>query len=215
MEKFVRLDSFMAPLNRSHVDTDQIIPKQFLRSISRSGFGPFLFDEWRYLDHGELGMDCARRPRNPDFVLNDERYAGARVLLTGENFGCGSSREHAVWALMEYGFRAVIAPSFGDIFAGNALKNGLLPVRLEEGAVAGLFALVEEGRGRVTVDLAAQTVVGADGRTLSFEVAAEAKARLLDGLDDVAMTLRQAEAIRDYEERRRREEPWVFNTIEV
>ena len=140
---------------------------------------------------------------------------GARVLLTGENFGCGSSREHAVWALMEYGFRAVIAPSFGDIFAGNALKNGLLPVRLEEGAVAGLFALVEEGRGRVTVDLAAQTVVGADGRTLSFEVAAEAKARLLDGLDDVAMTLRQAEAIRDYEERRRREEPWVFNTIEV
>ena len=211
MEKFTTVASHAALLDMANVDTDQIIPKQFLRSICRTGFGQFLFDGWRYLDHGELGMDCDKRPLNPDFSLNEPRHQGAKILLARENFGCGSSREHAVWALMEYGFRVVIAPSFGDIFANNSLKNGLLPVVLPTVQVDAFFAKAAADSLTLTVDLPAQTVSDASGCALSFDIAADDKSRLLEGLDDIARTLQYGDDIRAYEKRRREQEPWLFN----
>lgn len=209
MEKFTVVESIAVPLARANVDTDQIIPKQFLRSISRSGFGPFLFDEWRYQDHGELGMDCSRRPKNREFILNQPMYQGARLLLARENFGCGSSREHAVWALLEYGFSAVLAPSFGDIFANNAVKNGLLPLHLPTAVIDTLFNKPQPCRLRV--DLAAQLVQCEDGDEWRFDILAETKQRLLAGLDDIGSTLQHAGQIRAYEETRRQQEPWLFD----
>lgn len=209
MEKFTVVESVVAPLDRGSVDTDQIIPKQFLRAISRVGFGQFLFDEWRYADRGELGMDCARRPLVAEFVLNQPPFAKARLLLARENFGCGSSREHAVWALQEFGFAAVIAPSFGDIFANNALKNGLLPVALPAEVVDELFA--KPAPFVLRVDLAAQTVRDKDGGVWKFDILADNRQRLLQGLDDIGATLRYVAEIRAYEARRRELEPWLFD----
>ena len=209
MRAFTKLTATAVPLDMANVDTDQIIPKQFLRSIQRSGFGPFLFDEWRYLDRGELGMDCSARPTNPDFILNNPRYAGAQILLARDNFGCGSSREHAVWALADYGFRAVIAPSFGDIFYSNAIKNGLLPVCLSAAEIGALFSLCKNGDLRLQIDLAQQTVAAENEKTFSFAVAAGDKKRLLKGLDDIALTMQKQDKIRDYEQRRREAEPWL------
>ena len=211
MEKFTTLQSLVAPLDRPNVDTDAIIPKQFLKSIRRSGFGPNLFDEWRYLDHGEPDQDNSGRPLNPDFALNQPRYKGARILLGRENFGCGSSREHAVWALEDYGFRVVIAPSFADIFFNNCFKNGVLPIVLDAARIDALFKAVEATPGyQLSVDLSAQTVTTPDGEALSFEVDPFRKHCLLEGLDDIGLTLQHADAIRAYEERRRGEAPWLF-----
>jgi 3-isopropylmalate/(R)-2-methylmalate dehydratase small subunit len=211
MQAFTRHEGLVAPLDRANVDTDAIIPKQFLKSIKRSGFGPNLFDEWRYLDCGEPGMDNARRPLNPDFVLNRPRYRGATILLARENFGCGSSREHAPWALEDFGFRVIIAPSFADIFYNNCFKNGLLPVVLPAETVDSLIrnTFAHEGY-RVAVDLAAQTVTTPDGTAFSFEVDAGRKHRLLNGLDDIGLTLLHADAIRAYETRRQQDAPWLF-----
>ena len=211
MEKFTRLDGLVVPLDRANVDTDAIIPKQFLKSIRRSGFGPNLFDEWRYLDVGEPGKDSSQRPRNPDFVLNQPRYQGAQILLTRQNFGCGSSREHAPWALLDYGLRAVIAESFADIFYNNCFKNGILPVVLPAAEIDSLFALVEATVGcRLVVDLEGQCVCRPDGRTLPFAVDPFRRDCLLNGYDDIGLSLRHAERIRAFEERRRREQPWLF-----
>ncbi len=211
MQKFATLEAIVAPLDRANVDTDAIIPKQFLKSIQRTGFGPYLFDEWRYQDHGEPGMDCSGRPLKPDFVLNQERYRGAGILLARDNFGCGSSREHAPWALLDYGFRAIIAPSFADIFYNNCFKNGILPVVLASGAVDRLFAEVEANPGyRLRVDLIAQSVTTPGGEHHEFEVDAFRKHCLLEGLDDIALTLQHAPEIAAYEERRRAEAPWLF-----
>ncbi len=200
MEKFTLLDGLVAPLDRANVDTDAIIPKQFLKSIRRSGFGPNLFDEWRYLDHGEPGMDNSTRPLNPDFVLNQERYAGASILLTRKNFGCGSSREHAPWALEQYGFRAVIAPSFADIFFNNCFKNGLLPIQLSEDLVEQLFQFVQANVGaRLSVDLERQIVSTKDSAlSLHFDVDPFRKYCLLNGLDDIGLNLVHAEKIRAF-----------------
>jgi 3-isopropylmalate/(R)-2-methylmalate dehydratase small subunit len=211
MKAFTRIDGLVAPLDRANVDTDAIIPKQFLKSIKRTGFGPYAFDEWRYLDHGEPGMDCTTRPLNPDFVLNQTRYQGASVLLARENFGCGSSREHAPWALEDYGFRAIIAPSFADIFFNNCFKNGVLPIVLPAETVDKLFreALASEGY-RLTVDLAAQTVTTPSGESFAFEVDPERKHRLLNGLDDISLTLKYTDQIQAYETRRKQEAPWLF-----
>ncbi|WP_054285982.1 3-isopropylmalate dehydratase small subunit [Gulbenkiania mobilis] len=211
MKAFTTFDGLVCPLDRANVDTDAIIPKQFLKSIKRSGFGPNLFDEWRYLDHGEPGMDNSRRPVNPQFVLNFPRYHGAQVLLARENFGCGSSREHAPWALEDYGFRAVIAPSFADIFFNNCYKNGLLPIVLPADVVDRLFAECEASEGyRLTVDLAAQTVTTPAGEVFGFEITAHRKHCLLNGLDEIGLTLQHADEIRAYEARRRAEQPWLF-----
>ena len=211
MQKFTTLNGVVAPLDRANVDTDAIIPKQYLKSIKRSGFGPNLFDSWRYLDQGEPGMDHSRRPLNPDFVLNRPRYAGASILLARANFGCGSSREHAPWALMDYGFRAVIAPSFADIFYQNCLKNGLLPVVLGDAAVQHLFEETGAHEGyRLTVDLGSQTVTTPSGETFSFEIDAFRRHCLLNGLDDIGLTLEHVAEIRAYEARRRNEAPWLF-----
>ncbi|MCG5530116.1 3-isopropylmalate dehydratase small subunit [Halorhodospira halochloris] len=213
MEPFTRHTGLVAPLDRANVDTDAIIPKQFLKSVKRTGFGPYLFDEWRYLDHGEPGMDCTNRPRNPDFVLNQERYAGASVLLARANFGCGSSREHAPWALQDYGFRAIIAPSFADIFYSNCFKNGILPVVLDEATVDKLFtaAYAEPGYS-LTVDLRNQTVETPAGESFGFEVDPFRRRMLLEGLDEIGITLTEhAEAIRAYEQKRREEAPWLFS----
>mgnify|MGYP000935193043 FL=1 len=211
MEKFTRLDGLVVPLDRANVDTDAIIPKQFLKSIRRSGFGPNLFDEWRYRDVGEPGKDSSQRPRNPDFVLNQPRYQGAQILLTRQNFGCGSSREHAPWALLDYGLRAVIAESFADIFYNNCFKNGILPVVLPADAIDSLFALVEATVGcRLVVDLERQRVCRPDGQTLPFAVDQFRRDCLLNGYDDIGLSLRHAELIRAFEERRRREQPWLF-----
>jgi 3-isopropylmalate/(R)-2-methylmalate dehydratase small subunit len=194
------------------VDTDAIIPKQFLKSIKRTGFGPHLFDEWRYLDHGEPGMDCARRPPNPEFNLNQPRYQGASILLARENFGCGSSREHAVWALDEYGIRCVIAPSFADIFFTNSFKSGLLPLRLPVETVDRLFkAIMAQPGYRLTVDLLAQTVLTPQGAVLGFQIDPFRKECLLNGWDDIELTLRHADEIRAYEARRRQQAPWLFS----
>ena len=212
MEKFARFEGMVAPLDRANIDTDAIIPKQFLKSIKRTGFGPNLFDEWRYLDHGEPGMDATNRRPNPDFVLNQPRYRGAQILLTRKNFGCGSSREHAPWALLDYGFRAVIAPSFADIFFNNCYKNGLLPIVLPEAAVDRLFYDVASFPGyRLAVDLDRQTVATLDGTwAMEFDVDPFRKYCLLNGLDDIGLTLRHVDKIKLYEEKRRLTEPWLF-----
>ena len=212
MEKFTRLDGLVAPVDRANVDTDAIIPKQFLKSIKRSGFGVNLFDEWRYLDHGEPGIDNSRRPINPEFVLNQSCYQGAQVLLARENFGCGSSREHAPWALEDYGFRAIIAPSFADIFYNNCFKNGLLPIVLDATVVDQLFREAAANLGyRLAIDLVAQTVVTPSGESFLFEVGEFRKYCLLNGLDDIGLTLRHVDKIKAYEARREHEAPWLFN----
>ena len=214
MRKFSVLDGLVVPLDRANVDTDAIIPKQFLKSIKRAGFGPNLFDEWRYLDHGEPGMDPATRQPNPDFVLNFPRYAGASVLLARDNFGCGSSREHAPWALEDYGIRAIIAPSFADIFYNNCFKNGILPIVLDADVVGRLFRECEAAEGyRLTVDLDQQTVTTPGGEVLMFEVDSGRKHRLLNGLDDIGLTLLQSEKIKAYEERRKQDAPWLFSGL--
>lgn len=215
MDKFTVHEGLVAPLDRANVDTDAIIPKQFLKSIKRSGFGPNLFDEWRYLDHGEPGMDNSKRPLNPDFVLNEPRYQGASILLTRKNFGCGSSREHAPWALQQYGFRAVIAPSFADIFFNNCFKNGVLPIVLSEQQVDQLFNEVKAFPGfRLVIDLEKQIVSTANGSTTyAFDVDEFRKYCLLNGLDDIGLTLRQADKIREFEERHLASMPWLANTI--
>lgn len=211
MEAFISLEGVVAPLDRNNVDTDAIVPKQFLKSIARTGFGAHLFDELRFLDPGELGQDPDARRKNPAFSLNEPRYAGAQILLTRENFGCGSSREHAPWALHDYGFRALIAPSFADIFYGNCFKNGLLPVVLEAGVVDELFEAVRRNVGyRLWIDLPTQTVRAASGETWAFGVDPSRKRSLLEGLDDIAMTLSGVERIRAYETIRRQQEPWLF-----
>ncbi|KGD63244.1 3-isopropylmalate dehydratase small subunit [Alcanivorax nanhaiticus] len=211
MEKFVRLDGLVAPLDRANVDTDQIIPKQFLKSIKRTGFGPNLFDEWRYLDEGFPGQDNSQRPLNDDFVLNLPRYQGASILLTRRNFGCGSSREHAPWALMDFGFRAIIAPSFADIFYNNCFKNGLLPIVLSEDNVEALFKAVVGKEGfRITIDLENQQVIPEEGEPLAFEIDEFRKHCLLNGLDEIGLTMNEADTIRAYEQRRAEQEPWIF-----
>ena len=212
MRAFTTLDGLAVPLVRPNVDTDAIIPKQFLKSIKRSGFGANLFDAWRFLDHGEPGQDPDSRVPNPEFVLNEERYAGAEVLITGENFGCGSSREHAVWALDDYGIRSVIAPSFADIFHNNSFKSGLLPIRLPAEACAALAAECEAGPGyRLAIDLEAQTVTTPAGEVHRFEVDPFRKDCLLNGFDDIELTLQRRNRIEDYEARRRAAAPWLFD----
>jgi len=211
MDKFIKLNGLAAPLDRSNVDTDAIIPKQFLKSIKRSGFGPNLFDDWRYMDTGEPGMDNSTRPVNPDFVLNQDRYKGASILLARKNFGCGSSREHAPWALQDYGFRVIIAPSFADIFFNNCFKNGVLPIVLEESVVDQLFNEVDASPGyQLDVDLDAQTITTPGGNVISFDVDAFRKHCLLNGLDDIGLTLQHIDDIKAYEQRRRQETPWLF-----
>lgn len=211
MEPFKNFTGVVAPLDRANVDTDAIIPKQFLKSIKRSGFGPYLFDEWRYLDHGEPDMDCTNRPRNPEFVLNDPRFAQAEILLARENFGCGSSREHAPWALSDFGIRAILAPSFADIFFNNCFKNGILPVVLDTAVIDGLFAKATGATPlRIAVDLPGQTLALDDGTAISFAVDAGSKHRLIEGLDDIGLTLKEVDAIRAYEARRQVEAPWLF-----
>jgi len=212
MEPFRILTGLVAPLDRANVDTDVIIPKQFLKSIKRSGFGPNLFDAWRYLDRGEPGIDNSKRPLNPDFVLNEPRYRGAEILLARRNFGCGSSREHAPWALQDYGFRAVIAPSYGDIFFNNCYKNGLLPVVLSMHEVDRLFHETVAFPGfRLAIDLEQQTVATIDGAmAFGFEVEPFRKHCLLNGLDDIGLTLQHADAIRAFEAKHKTEQPWLF-----
>jgi 3-isopropylmalate/(R)-2-methylmalate dehydratase small subunit len=211
MRRFTRLNALVAPLDRANVDTDAIIPKQFLKSIERTGFGANLFDAWRYLDQGEPGMDNSGRTLNPDFVLNQPRYGGAKILLARENFGCGSSREHAPWALLDYGFRAVIAPSFADIFFNNCFKNGLLPIVLEHDLVDKLFSEVAAAQGyRLQIDLEQQTVTTPHGAALAFELDEFRKYRLLNGLDDIDLTLRHVDKIKAYEAARAVREPWLF-----
>ncbi|PCJ19434.1 MAG: 3-isopropylmalate dehydratase small subunit [Gammaproteobacteria bacterium] len=213
MEKFKAVTGVVAPLDRANVDTDQIIPKQFLKSIKRTGFGPNLFDEWRYLDEGQPGQDCSGRPLNEEFVLNKPRYQGASILLARRNFGCGSSREHAPWALEGFGFRCVIAPSFADIFFNNCFKNGLLPVVLSEAIVDELFDAESASEGySLTVDLASQKIITPD-RTISFDVDPFRKDCLINGLDDIGLTLNDADAIRAFEEGHRQRSPWVFDAI--
>jgi 3-isopropylmalate/(R)-2-methylmalate dehydratase small subunit len=212
MEKFTTLTGLVMPLDRANVDTDAIIPKQFLKSIARTGFGPNLFDEWRYLDHGEPGRDNSSRPVNPDFVLNQPRYLNATILLARENFGCGSSREHAVWALLDQGFRSVISPSFAEIFFNNCFKNGVLPIMLDAAIVERLFQAVTAIPGySLTIDLPAQRILTPNGEVIEFTVDPFRKDCLIQGLDDIGLTLQYADAIRRYEEKRRRELPWMFN----
>ena len=214
MKAFTQHQGLVAPLDRANVDTDQIIPKQFLKSIKRTGFGPNLFDEWRYLDEGQPDQDSSKRPLNTEFVLNQPRYQGASVLLAQENFGCGSSREHAPWALEEYGFRAIIAPSFADIFYNNSFKNGLLPIVLTAAEVNELFAQAEATEGyQLTVDLAAQTVTRPDGVQYSFEVDAFRKHCLLNGLDDFGLNLQDAQLMRECEVGYKKANPWLFGAL--
>lgn len=208
---FTILDGLVVPLDRSNVDTDAILPKQFMKSIQRTGFGPHLFDAWRYLDPGEPGQGPAQRVPNPDFVLNVPRYQGAEILLTRANFGCGSSREHAPWALHDFGIRALIAPSFADIFQGNCMKNGMLPIVLEGKQIDTLFAAVAAAPGyRLHVDLMKQSITTPDGAMMTFDIEASRKHCLLNGLDDIALTLERSERIRAYEAARRVAEPWLF-----
>ena len=204
MKRFTTLTSITMPLDRANIDTDAIIPKQFLKSIKRSGFGPNLFDEWRYLDHGEVGMDNSKRPINPDFVLNDQQYDGAQILLTRRNFGCGSSREHAPWALEDFGFRAIIAPSFADIFYNNCFKNGILPIVLSSEIVDILFAY----QGEIVINLEEQSVKTEDN-IYNFEVDAERKRRLINGLDDIGLTLQYEDQIRSFEAEHFKKYPWL------
>ncbi|MPY07332.1 3-isopropylmalate dehydratase small subunit [Moraxella catarrhalis] len=214
MKPYITEQGIVAPLDRSNVDTDLIIPKQFLKSIKRTGFGDNLFDELRYLDEGFLGQDINKRPKNPDFVLNQARYAGASILLARKNFGCGSSREHAPWALEEYGFRTVIAPSFADIFYNNCFKNGMLPVILSEAEVDELFKECFDNIGyQLTVDLENQKVISPSGKEYSFEVDAFRKHCLLNGLDDIGLTLQHADDIKAFEEKAKADRPWVFREL--
>ncbi|QRM20374.1 3-isopropylmalate dehydratase small subunit [Dechloromonas sp. TW-R-39-2] len=211
MDKFVRLEGLVAPLDRNNVDTDAIIPKQFLKSIKRSGFGPNAFDEWRYMDVGQPGQDNSGRPKNPNFVLNQERYQGAQVLLTRANFGCGSSREHAPWALLDFGFQAIIAESFADIFFNNCFKNGILPIVLPAAEIEALFQQIEATPGyKLVVDLPSQAVIRPDGYGIPFEIDAFRKECLINGWDDIGLTLRHAEMIREFEAKRRISQPWLF-----
>lgn len=210
MRKFALLHSVVTPLDRANVDTDAIIPKQFLKSINRAGFGPNAFDEWRYLDHGEPGMDNSKRPLNMDFVLNQPRFQGAQILLARENFGCGSSREHAPWALEDYGFRVIIAPTFADIFFNNCFKNGLLPIRLDAEKVDTLFkAIANQDDFKLTVDLENQAITLPDGTVYAFEVDAFRKHCLLNGLDDIGLTLQHVAEIQAFEAKRHAAQPWL------
>jgi 3-isopropylmalate/(R)-2-methylmalate dehydratase small subunit len=216
MQAFTTPEGLVAPLDRENVDTDLIIPKQFLKSIKRTGFGPHLFDEVRYLDHGEPGMDNRTRPLNPDFVLNQPRYRGASILLTRRNFGCGSSREHAPWALSQFGFRVLIAPSYADIFFNNSFKNGLLPIVLSESEVDCLFKEVAACPGfKLHVDLNRQIITAVDGRSIRFEIESYRKDCLLNGFDDIALTLRRAQQIRAFEAERLRRYPWLEDRTAV
>ena len=211
MEKFVLHEGLVAPLDRSNVDTDAIIPKQFLKSIKRSGFGPNAFDEWRYLDHGEPDMDNSKRPRNPNFVLNQARYSGASILLVRVNFGCGSSREHAPWALQDFGFRVLIGESFADIFFNNCYKNGVLPIVLPKAEVDALFRLTEFSPGfTLKIDLPNQLVIRPDGHAMPFEIDAFRKESLVNGWDEIGLTLRHADKIRAFEDARRQQHSWLF-----
>lgn len=211
MQQFIRETGVVMPLDRANVDTDQIIPKQYLKSIKRTGFGVNLFDDWRYLDPGEPDTDHSTRRINPEFILNESRYRDAKILLARNNFGCGSSREHAPWAIMEYGFRAVIAPSFADIFFNNSFKNGLLPLVLDAALVDALFARTQGAETyALTIDLAAQTLLGEDGWSAGFSIDPFRKTCLLEGLDEIGLTLKDADAIRAYESRRRADAPWLF-----
>jgi 3-isopropylmalate/(R)-2-methylmalate dehydratase small subunit len=211
MKKFEKLTGLVVPLDRANVDTDAIIPKQYLKSIKRTGFGPTLFDDWRYLDPGEPGMDHSKRRINPDFVLNQVRYRGAQILLARDNFGCGSSREHAPWALDDYGIRVIIAPSYADIFFNNCFKNGLLPIVLDRATMDRLFTETEATPGyRLEVDLAAQTVTTPAGAVFRFEIDTFRKHCLVNGLDDIGLTLQHVGEIKAYEARRRQEAPWLF-----
>jgi len=214
MKAFTQHRGLVGPMDRANVDTDMIIPKQFLKSIKRSGFGPNLFDELRYLDHGEPGQDCSSRPLNPDFSLNQERYQGASILLTRKNFGCGSSREHAPWALEDYGFNAVIAPSYADIFYNNCFKNGVLPVILLEREVGILFSELEASEGyQLDIDLISQTVSSDSGQVFNFSLDQFRKQCLLNGLDEIGLTLLQSEKIKQYEIEREKSQPWVYGAI--
>ena len=215
MDKFTTVDAIVAPMDRPNVDTDAIIPKQFLKSIKRSGFGPNLFDEWRYLDVGEPGQDNSNRPLNESFVLNQARYQGARILLARENFGCGSSREHAPWALEDYGFRVIIAPSFADIFFNNCFKNGILPIVLDEELVDSLFQDVVNTAGyKLRVDLQKQLIIQEDGTKIAFNVDKFRKHCLLEGLDDIALTLQYVDDIRAYQQSRCKITPWLFTDVD-
>jgi len=212
MEKMITFEGLVAPLDRANVDTDAIIPKQFLKSIKRSGFGPNAFDEWRYLDQGEPGQDASKRPKNPNFVLNQDRYQGASILLVRSNFGCGSSREHAPWALQDFGFRAILGESFADIFFTNCFKIGLLPIVCPKAEMDALFGLTEHSPGyRLTIDLPQQRVVRPDGHAIPFELDSSRKESLINGWDEIGLTLRHAELIRAFEERRRQQQPWLFS----
>jgi len=212
MDKFKQLKAIVAPMDRANVDTDAIIPKQFLKSIKRSGFGPNLFDQWRYLDHGEPGMDNSQRKTNPEFVLNQARYKEAKILIARENFGCGSSREHAPWALEDYGFRVIIAPSFADIFFNNCFKNGILPIVLDANKVNYLFSEVAENEGyKLTVDLERQIVITPQNENIGFDVDAFRKHCLLNGLDDIGLTLQYVDDIKAYENERKQQAPWLFH----
>jgi 3-isopropylmalate/(R)-2-methylmalate dehydratase small subunit len=212
MEKFIRREGLVAPMDRANVDTDAVIPKQYLKSIKRTGYGPNLFDEWRYLDHGEPGMDHSKRPLNPNFVLNQPRYRGATVLIARENFGCGSSREHAPWALLQYGFQTVIAPSFADIFYNNSLKNGLLLIKLDAKIVDQLFREAAGAEGyRLAVDLEGQSVTTPGGQSFKFDIDPHAKHCLLNGLDEIGLTLEHAGEIKSFEQQHRERQPWLFS----
>jgi 3-isopropylmalate/(R)-2-methylmalate dehydratase small subunit len=212
MEKFVREEGLVAPLDRANVDTDAIIPKQFLKSIKRTGFGPNLFDEWRYLDRGEPDQDASKRPLNPDFVLNQPRYRGATVLVARENFGCGSSREHAPWALLQYGFQTVIAPSFADIFYNNSVKNGLLLIKFDTKVVDKLIRDTQANEGyRLAVDLEQQTVTTPSGESYSFDIDPFRKHCIMNGLDDIGLTLAHADEIKAFEQKHKQAQPWLFN----
>ena len=212
MQAFTQLNGLVVPLDRANVDTDAIIPKQFLKSIKRSGFGPNAFDEWRYLDHGEPGMDNSKRKINPDFVLNQARYQGGSVLLARENFGCGSSREHAPWALEDYGFRVIIAPSFADIFFNNCFKNGMLPIVLSADDVDALFEETEASEGyKLNIDLSEQSITSPSGKSYKFDVDAFRKHCLLNGLDDIGLTMQHQDAIKAFETKHKAVQPWLFN----
>jgi len=211
MEKFTVHTGLVVPLDRANVDTDAIIPKQFLKSIKRTGFGPHLFDAWRYLDVGEPGMDLSKRRPNPDFVLNQPKYKGASILIARKNFGCGSSREHAPWALQQYGFKAIIAPSYADIFYNNCFKNGLLPIVLLDFQLDHLFTEVAAHPGfKLTIDLPAQTVTAPNEKPMRFEINETHKTNLVNGLDEIGLTLRHSDEIKAYEEKRKKTEPWIF-----
>lgn len=209
MKAFTQLTALVAPLDRANVDTDAIIPKQFLKSIRRAGFGPYLFDEWRYLDRGEPEMDCTHRPLNKDFVLNQAQYQGAQILLTRENFGCGSSREHAPWALEDYGFRAIIGSSFADIFYNNCFKNGILPIVLPATLIDQLFNEVSEGY-QLSIDLEQQLITTPSQQKIAFSIDENRRYRLLNGLDDIALSLQHADKIKAYEAERAKRAPWLF-----